>query len=93
MTNYHQGANFCQTNFETNVSSPDLNMEKPWWIYSIRADWDMVKRKNESYYIIRSRITGIHYQKEENLIINVLHFCSLNINLLILIRESIIDSL
>uniref|UniRef100_K1R234 Apple domain-containing protein n=1 Tax=Magallana gigas TaxID=29159 RepID=K1R234_MAGGI len=22
--NYHQGAHFCQTNFETNVSSPEL---------------------------------------------------------------------
>ncbi|XP_052695716.1 uncharacterized protein LOC128174123 [Crassostrea angulata] len=38
--NYHQGAHFCQTNFETNVSSPDLYLEKPGWIYSARSDWD-----------------------------------------------------
>lgn len=77
-TNYHQGANFCQTNFQTNVSSPDLNTEKHGWINSARADWDKVKRKNESNYSIRSRITGIQYQKEQNLIINVLHLWSLN---------------
>uniref|UniRef100_A0A8W8P1F8 Apple domain-containing protein n=1 Tax=Magallana gigas TaxID=29159 RepID=A0A8W8P1F8_MAGGI len=45
--NYHQGAHFCQTNFETNVSSLELYLEKPGWIYSSRSDWD--KNGNECY--------------------------------------------
>ncbi|XP_052695712.1 uncharacterized protein LOC128174119 [Crassostrea angulata] len=40
--NYHQGAHFCQTNFESRVSTPDLYLEKPGWIYSDIEDWDRV---------------------------------------------------
>lgn len=38
--NYHQGAHFCQTNFENRTTVPDLYIEKPGWIYSDRKDWD-----------------------------------------------------
>ncbi|XP_052693400.1 uncharacterized protein LOC128171661 [Crassostrea angulata] len=38
--NYHQGAHFCQTNFEDRTTVPDLYMKKSGWIYSDIEDWD-----------------------------------------------------
>lgn len=39
--NYHQGAHFCQTNFEDRTNEPDLLKEKPGMTYSNIEGYDI----------------------------------------------------